>query len=641
MQLSGNDRPCTSIVAEWNWLRSRHLSKLRLLSLLTFILSQMSPRLLVMLAAASIATATAGTAAPAADQRRPNLIVIQCDDLGWDDLAVHGNPHVQTPHIDSLAAQSVQFSNFTVNPVCAPSRASFLTGRHFLRTGVSHVHGGKDYLHLSERTLADHLGAAGYATGMWGKWHSGATEGYFPWQRGFDEAWMAQLYRHRDARGQRNGSPIETSKWADAAMVDFAIDFISRQTNQPFFAYLPTMTPHAPHDAPEYWVRHYTEKGHSTALAKLWGMISFLDEQIGRLLETIEVLGLTDNTVVVFMSDNGPAIDSSSLSDADRAQRKVSGMRGWKGDLYENGVRSPLFIRWPKRLQPKTIETVRDGVDIAPTLLELAEVNALKDAHPMDGSSFAPELFGKEDDTKPSKIFNYAHRGWLTSGPPYSLDGIPGEYAPINEKQKAVLPFHSQSLSVRDGRFKLMLNPDFHASDGAHWMLVDLVADPAESRDVAADFPEVTLHLTAKMNAWWRQIRGEPHAFDSPLFQPANGRLDIPANAPCSIEGAVFNNVLGLGSWNRPGDMAAYRIELQEAAIGTINMVWRPEQPQGASWTITLVESPVSVTTDGTQAVSLLLPAGESILELRLSENNSSEPIPSLRRIQIELNAVE
>lgn len=139
------------------------------------------------------------------NDERPNILIIQVDDLGYDDLALHRNPYLSTPNLDRLGKESARFERFYVNAVCAPTRASLLTGQHYLRTGVSHVHGGKDYLSKAVPTLGDHFTAAGYVTGMWGKWHSGNAEGYYPWQRGFQEAYMSKLYQHRNGYGYMKG----------------------------------------------------------------------------------------------------------------------------------------------------------------------------------------------------------------------------------------------------------------------------------------------------------------------------------------------------------------------------------------------------------------------------------------------------
>jgi arylsulfatase A-like enzyme len=524
-----------------------------------------------------------------ATERPPNFLVIQCDDLGWDDLGLH-HPLVATPRIDALGRESLRFTQFTVNPVCAPSRATFLTGRHFLRTGVSHVHGGKDFLHPDERTLADHLRAAGYATGLWGKWHSGMAEGYFPWQRGFDEAYAADLYRHRTTRGQFNGTPVEHAGWADAVIADQAINFITRHRDRPWLAYLPTLTPHSPFDAPDEFIAPYRAHGDlSPALATLWGMVSHLDHQIGRVLDALDRLGLANNTVVLFFSDNGPAHEGSRLSDEDRRVRKVAGLRGWKGDLYENGVRSPLFIRWPGRLDPRVIDTPLDHVDLTPTLLDLAGAAPVPDALPLDGRSFLPLLTRHAvapGATPPYHIFNYAHRGWLRSGPPYSLDGIPGEYRPVPADERATLSLAAQSLSVREGSLKLVLNPDYpdHDAPAPRVALYDLATDPGETTDVAEVRPADRDRLLAALTAWWGDVRREPHAFTPPTFTLVGPTPRLPANAPTTLHGAVFNTVVGLKGFARPGDAAHYRVRAPVAGRYRAALIWNPAPPAGANW---------------------------------------------------------
>ncbi|MCC5840128.1 MAG: sulfatase-like hydrolase/transferase [Opitutales bacterium] len=565
----------------------------------------------------------------------PNIVLIQCDDLGWDDLGLHGNPLVDTPRLDALGRSSARFTDFTVNPVCAPSRATLLTGRHFLRTGVSHVHGGKDFLHLNERTLAEHFRAAGYATGMWGKWHSGVTEGYLPWQRGFDEAYMMRLYRHRATFGQLNGEDVEHDGWADTVMADYAIAFIRRHRDQPFFAYLPTMTPHSPHDAPEHWVDHYLEKGLSPELSRLWGMVSHLDEQIGRILDELEALGLSENTIVIFKSDNGPAIDGSTLSDEDRSLRKVSNLRGWKGDLYESGVRSPLFIRWPGKIAPREIERPTDLAELAPTLLDLAGITPVPGTPPMDGRSFR-SLLQSVDKPDARLFFNYAHRGWLTSGPPYSLNGLPGEYRPLSRAERAALPFEEQSLSVRQGTHKLILNPNFRP-EGAppEIVLIDLATDPGETTDIGDLHPDIRDYLLAAMRAWWDQVREETHAFTAPTFHLRSGANTLPARAPSAVEGAVFNMVTSLRGWQQPGDRARYQLHAPSPGHATLTLRWRNDPPPGNRWILRIPETAASAETDGPTPVKLPLPSGPFLLEIELIETDGGN-LPDLQAILLD-----
>jgi len=211
----------------------------------------------------------------------PNILLIQVDDLGIGDLAVNGNRFIETPNIDKLAGEAVSYKDFYVNTLCAPSRATLLTGRDFWKTGVSGVHGGRDYVNLNEVMFPELLKQSGYATGMWGKWHSGKTDGYFPWDRGFDEAYYATLYNYFNNVGLLNGERVETKGWATDRITDFAIDFIKRNSKKKFFVYVSYMAPHEPWYAPDEYTEKYTNKGLSKALSTLYGMIDLVDFNVG------------------------------------------------------------------------------------------------------------------------------------------------------------------------------------------------------------------------------------------------------------------------------------------------------------------------------------------------------------------------
>ncbi|NRA49538.1 MAG: sulfatase-like hydrolase/transferase, partial [Phaeodactylibacter sp.] len=319
--------------------------------------------------------------------KRPNFLTIQVDDLGYDDLGLHGNPYLSTPYLDKLGQESVRFDRFYVNAVCAPTRASLLTGQHFLRTGVSHVHGGKDYLSKSIPTLADHFTAAGYICGMWGKWHSGNAEGYYPWQRGFQEAYMSKLYQHSNEQGYLNGQLQGSEQWSDETLVDRALQFMKQNQDTNFLAYLSSMTCHEPLDAPDYAVQYYLDRGLPEGLSTLYGMIHHFDRQVGRLMAGLEDLGLMEHTVILFMSDNGPAVNNGLLSDEGRSLRKINGFKGWKGNLWENGLRSPLFVKWGSAFQSGVQDQVVSVIDVLPTLMDLGGIFP-PDSISLDGQSF-------------------------------------------------------------------------------------------------------------------------------------------------------------------------------------------------------------------------------------------------------------
>ncbi len=410
------------------------------------------------------------------DARRPNFLIIQADDLGYDDLALHGNPYLSTPNLDKLGAGGIRFDRFYVNAVCAPTRASLLTGRHFLRTGVSHVHGGKDYLARSIPTLADLFAREGYVCGMWGKWHSGNAEGYYPWQRGFHEAFQSQLYQHRQAGGRLNGAPVQTEKWSDELLVDYALRFMKAHRDTSFVAYLSSMTCHEPLDAPKAAIQPYLDQGLPEGLATLYGMVHHFDRQIGRLLAGMEQLGLLEETIIVFMSDNGPAVNNRALTDRERRLRKINGLKGWKGNLWENGLHSPLFVYWKGQLPARRRPELVTVTDILPTLLDLAGVSSAN----FDGQSFARLLSETTVADWENTHFDFVQPGWQPTDAPWTPEGVGNEYAPM-ERSKGQLKAKEQPLAVVTGKYKWIQHPgpaEGYKAPVPGQVLFDLEADP-------------------------------------------------------------------------------------------------------------------------------------------------------------------
>ena len=557
---------------------------------------------------------------------RPNIVLILLDDLGWSDLGCHGNQMVETPTIDKLASESVQFSQFYVNPVCAPTRASLLTGRHFLRTGVSHVHGGKDFVHLDETLLAEHFQNAGYATGMWGKWHSGHTDGYFPWERGFDEAYMAQLYRHENSRGELNGAPVEHQAWADQVITDYAIQFMSRNPNKPFFAFLSFLTCHTPLAAPPSVVEKYRQKGLSENLATLYGMIDFCDGHLARLFTAMEDLGIADNTIVLFLSDNGPAISNNLLTDRDREIRYVNNLKGHKGNIWENGVKSPLFVRWPSQFQPTTVSQLADVTDIFPTLLDVAGIR-LPDAHlPLDGKSLLTILKGQTRSDKRS--FNYANHGWPPTDKPWSPEGVEDEYRPIPPEDKAKINYEDQIISVRKGQYKLLFNPgevknQVDLVDG--YALFDIPNDPREEHNLVNTKPDVFNNMKAELEAWFEDIKRAPHSFSMPTFLIGEqGRITstIWAKGPRDISPGLKNTFNQLWNWHE-GDWAEYQIRVKTPGTYRVVLQHDSDQASNAQVSVSVENQQISNTINNNQLVrmgELDLQAGDAILRLHVQQ---------------------
>jgi arylsulfatase A-like enzyme len=519
------------------------------------------------------------------------VLLVLTDDQGWDDLGFHGNARVRTPNLDAFARSSVRFENFYVAAVCAPTRASLLTGRHFLRTGVHHVHGGKDFVHPDEVMIGELFQRAGYATGMWGKWHSGKTTGYFPWERGFDEAYMARLYKHRDSVGHLNGRYVEHTGWAVDTLTDYCIDFMTRHRDEPFLALLPHMTVHAPLEAPEDLVAHHRQAGLSQGLATMYAMIDQLDASFGRLLEAVERLGLAEDTVVVFLSDNGPAILTELLSDDDRRIRYVNGYKGHKGNMWENGIKSPLWVRWANRLEPRSVGRLADVCDLMPTLLELCGIDLPADHPPLDGRSVVPYLHGSEGALGPKESFVYVDPGWQPDPVvPYDSRGRFDEYAPMPPERTSALDAMTRAICLRTEDYKLLRHPGPvdgapDALDGS--VLVHIAEDPKEDRNVAGDEVELAREMTDRLARWFRGIQDEPHAFHAPVFRIGAGATNVvAAYAPARVFGQVHNCGLHSTGWAATGDAAEFDVQVDAPGRYAVDLAL--EMVAGASITLRL-----------------------------------------------------
>ena len=300
-----------------------------------------------------IAVALPGTLAAAGEAARPNLLLIVTDDQGVWDLGSSGNPDIDTPHLDALAKSGVSFARYYAAPVCSPTRAGLMTGRYAFRTGIYNTRFGGDSLARSEVTVAELLKQAGYRTGLFGKWHLGRYHGYQPQQRGFDEflghyQGHIERYEYTD-QFVHNGRPVESRGYVTELVTDAAIDFIDESKHRapaaPFFCYLAYSAPHSPFQMDtshahqpkgDAMIEKYLKKGLPLMQARIYAMVERVDRNIGRLLAHLETSGLANDTVVFFMSDNGGV-----------SKHWTGELRGFKAQVYEGGVRSPLFVRWP------------------------------------------------------------------------------------------------------------------------------------------------------------------------------------------------------------------------------------------------------------------------------------------------------
>jgi len=409
---------------------------------------------------------------------RPHIVLVMADDMGWGETGYNGHPLLKTPHLDAMAAAGLRFDRFYAGaPNCSPTRASVMTGRSNNRAGVEN-HGYA--LRRQEKTLPRALRDAGYATAHFGKWHLNgfkgpgapvlATDDHNPGEFGFDEWLSVTNFFDRDPLLSRNGKFEEFKGDSSEIIVAEALKFMekNRAGPKPLFTVIWYGSPHAPFDATA------TDRAPFAALSKSsqhhYGELVALDRSIGTLRRGLRDLGLADDTLLWFCSDNGglPEISPST----------VGGLRGFKNTLYEGGLRVPGIIEWPAVIkQPRVTRYPAGTLDIFPTLADLLGLPASAMLAPLDGSSIRPLLTAE----------------------------VPARAKP--------LPFHHQRRSAWiDNRFKLLM-PD-HAVD--KFELYDLEADPAESRDLSAELPEVFARLRTALVAWNASVAASIAGHDYP-----------------------------------------------------------------------------------------------------------------------------
>ena len=457
----------------------------------------------------------------------PNIVVILTDDQGWGDLSVHGNTNLKTPNVDSLARDGALFDRFFACALCAPTRAEFLTGRYYPRGGVHGVTTGAERLNLDEETIADTFKAAGYATAAFGKWHNGTQYPYHPNARGFDEFYgfcSGHWGQYFDPILEHNGKIARGKGFIVDDLTDHALAFIERSKERPLFCYLAYNTPHSPFQVPD---RFYdkckdrriemrsrdAQKEQLDTTRCVLAMCENIDWNVGRILDKLEELKLSEKTIVLYFGDNGP-----------NSWRWNGNMKGRKGSIDEGGVRVPCMIRWPGRISPGTkIPQIAGAIDLLPTLAELAGIPIVGDK-PLDGISLKPLLFGKAQDWPDRMIFSQ----------------------------------QNGRVSVRTQRYRL--------DDTGR--LFDMIADPGQDRDISRDKPQAAAKLSEAVARWKQEVLPKSAKDDRPFpvgyaefpttILPArdgipHGNIQRSANAPnCSF----FTN------WKTADDKITWDIEV-------------------------------------------------------------------------------
>ena len=378
------------------------------------------------------------------------MVVFLADDAGWGDCSHSGNRTVSTPAIDSIAQGGVSLDRFFVCPVCAPTRAEFLTGRYHSRGGVRGVSLGEERLDLTERTVADAFRAAGYATGAFGKWHNGSQWPYHPRARGFDRYFghtAGHWGEYFDAPLEDDGRMVRTSGYIVDVCVERAEAFIREQQDRPFFCFIPFTTPHSPWAVPaEDWERYrereLLQRGANPDREKpeetrcVLAMMEHQDRCVGRILQTLQQCGVRDNTIVLYFSDNGP-----------NTARWNGGMRGQKGTVDEGGLRSVCYLSWPAGLpQGLVVPQIAGAIDLLPTLTALAGVSRVGDL-PLDGKDLSPLFSGASVEWPDRTIFSVWGGRVSARNQRFRLDDVgrlydmqvdPGQTMPVNAAQAGI-----------------------------------------------------------------------------------------------------------------------------------------------------------------------------------------------------------
>jgi arylsulfatase len=446
-------------------------------------------------AALSVIVGSHGTLLNAADLAgsRPNIILIITDDQGYGDLACHGNPIIKTPNLDKLHQDSARFTDFHVSPTCAPTRSAVLTGRHEFYNGITHTILERERLRLDAVTLPSVLQQAGYTTAIFGKWHLGDEPEYWPNKRGYDEMFIhgcggiGQNYAGTcgDAPGNKYTNPVINHNGKLVATEGYCTDVFfkqaqtwidkKRQENKPFYLQITTNAPHAPYIVPQKYSAPYEGKV-PEQVANFYGMITNIDENVGVLREKLREWKIDDNTLLIFMTDNGSAAGSKVFS---------AGMRGNKGTPYMGGTRVPSFWHLPGKIAAGDITATTAHIDIFPTLAEMAGATLPTQAkQQIQGRSLVPLL--KQHDAAWSDRYLVTHVGRWAAG-----TDVPN--AKPNETKYANCSIRWRNYhAVRAGK---------NAANG--WELFDLATDPGESQDIADKHPEIVKQLDAEYDRWW------------------------------------------------------------------------------------------------------------------------------------------
>lgn len=524
-----------------------------------------------------LASARTSLAAP------PNVILVITDDQGYGDLSIHGNPVVKTPHIDKLARESIRLTDFHVTPMCTPTRSQLLTGRHCLDNGAMNVSSGRTLLRRGIPTLADLFVAAGYRTGQFGKWHLGDNYPYRPHDRGFQKAiWYPSSHIPSAADHWANdyfdpwfrdgGDWKKYNGYCTDVLFEQATNWIQGAKQQPFFAYIALNAAHGPLWVPEKYRAMFPDQPRD--VASFFGMIANIDDNIGRLDAMLTDTGLRDNTLVIFMTDNGGTAGVRVFN---------AGMRGRKIELYEGGHRVPCFLRWPagKLRPPGDVTELTSCLDIVPTLSDLCGLKSPTDG-PLDGMTLAGLLRGTQEQLPDrSLVIQFSRMN-----------------APKPEKNDAAVLWQ---------RWRLIGGKE----------LYDLRNDPGQMQNVAAAHPDVIAKMQACYDAFWDRVSPDVNTFSRIVL--GSDKENPSLLSPCEWQDVFLDQAMQIrrgelknGTWgveiDRPGE---YEFTLRR---------W----PEESGLAITAAAPPLKLA-DAQWPAGVAIPAARA--RLRVGEKELSQPV--------------
>ncbi|MDF1745673.1 MAG: arylsulfatase [Gimesia sp.] len=456
---------------------------------------------------------------------QPNVILVLTDDQGYGDLSCHGNPILKTPNLDHLHAESVRFTDFHVSPYCTPTRASLMTGNSSGYTGAFRTSSGRTMMHRDQKTVAQLFSDAGYVTGMVGKWHLGDNAPHRPQDRGFqDVVWhrcggvgQASDYwgnDYFDDTYERNGKFEKFDGYCTDVWFREGIRFVEENRTKPFFLYLALNAPHGPYRVPQEWAKPYVGN-RDVPNPNFYGMIANIDHNMGLLRKRLSELELTQNTILIFMTDNGTAAGGKFKGlDSEPLRGFNAGMRGKKSSVYDGGHRVPFFLYWPKGglTGGKDISTLAAHIDVLPTLADLCGIG-LTGEYQADGVSLKPLLY------KSGKTWKRNHlvEQFLGGAGGNALPPKPYEYTVVMTERWRLVNSNGQNL-------------------------YDIQADPAQRKNVALEHPEVVARMRSLYESFWEKI--------SPRLTAVRIDVGNPAENPTVLCSQDWRMPRGNPPWN-------------------------------------------------------------------------------------------